>query len=326
MSSSRQLTVRAVRGMYVSILFENRKEKKAGPMNFSVQELKSLKPENRFFIGIDSDGCVFDTMELKHKECFCPNFILHYGLQPVSKYARETWEFVNLYSKSRGSNRFLALLLALRYLSERTEVKTRMITVPIPDCLAEWTRRETKLGNITLEGELKKDPHPELVQAFRWSTEVNRTIAGMVQQVPPFPGVRDCLEQMVSRSDTAVVSQTPYEAIKREWDEHGLSGYVRGICGQELGTKAEHLAYLTRGKYESGKVLMIGDAPGDLQAARENGVLFYPVIPGNEEESWRRLREEGLGRFFTGSYAGSYEESLIREFDRKLPEKPPWNL
>ena len=27
------------------------------------------------FIGVDSDGCVFDTMEVKHKECFIPNII-----------------------------------------------------------------------------------------------------------------------------------------------------------------------------------------------------------------------------------------------------------
>ncbi|MFP4383404.1 MAG: HAD family hydrolase [Spirochaetia bacterium] len=293
-------------------------------MNLTIQELKSLKPEKRFFIGIDSDGCVFDTMELKHKECFCPNFILHYGLQPVSKYARETWEFVNLYSKSRGTNRFPALLMALKHLEERGEVKRRDVQIPYPEHLAEWTGSESKLGNITLEQELRNNPDPELEQAFRWSTEVNSAIARMVKQVPPFPGVRDCLEKMQIQADTAVVSQTPYEAIKREWDEHGLSGHVRAICGQEAGTKAEHLKYLAREKYKPETVLMIGDAPGDLKAARANGALFYPVIPGNEEESWRRLREEGLAKFFSGSYGGSYEESLIREFDRKLPDKPAW--
>ena len=45
-------------------------------------------------------------MELKHKECFIPNTINYWGLQGVSKYAREAAEFVNLYSKSRGVNRF----------------------------------------------------------------------------------------------------------------------------------------------------------------------------------------------------------------------------
>jgi hypothetical protein len=38
------------------------------------EQLIALKPEKEFFIGIDSDGCAFDTMEIKQKECFevCP--------------------------------------------------------------------------------------------------------------------------------------------------------------------------------------------------------------------------------------------------------------
>ena len=70
----------------------------------------SITPRHEFLIGIDSDGCVFDSMELKHKECFIPQFINHYELQGVSKYAREAAEFVNLYSKSRGVNRFPGLV------------------------------------------------------------------------------------------------------------------------------------------------------------------------------------------------------------------------
>ena len=89
------------------------------------QQLIDLLPTKEFFIGIDSDGCVFDTMEIKHKECFCPNYIKYFGLQPVSKYAREVWEFVNLYSKTRGCNRFIALQKALRFLNEREEVQRR---------------------------------------------------------------------------------------------------------------------------------------------------------------------------------------------------------
>jgi hypothetical protein len=32
----------------------------------------SFTPQHEFLVGIDSDGCVFDSMELKHKECFIP--------------------------------------------------------------------------------------------------------------------------------------------------------------------------------------------------------------------------------------------------------------
>ena len=72
--------------------------------------LKELKPKHAFFVGVDSDGCAFDTMEIKHKECFTPLIIKHWDLQAVSKYAREASEFVNLYSQWRGVNRWPALL------------------------------------------------------------------------------------------------------------------------------------------------------------------------------------------------------------------------
>src|SRR3989475_2136671 len=96
----------------------------------SPEKLLAFKPRHEFFVGIDSDGCVFDSMEIKHKECFIPNFVRHMGLQPVSKYVREACEFVNLYSKWRGANRFPAYLKALDFLEERPEVKARGATIP----------------------------------------------------------------------------------------------------------------------------------------------------------------------------------------------------
>ena len=63
---------------------------------------------------------------------------------------------------------------------------------------------------------------------------------------------------------------------------------------------------------------MIGDAPGDLEAARSIDALFYPIIPGGEAASWQRLREEGLARFCAGTWRGEYEEKLIQEFMRSL--------
>ncbi len=87
--------------------------------------LAEMQPEHAFFVGIDSDGCVFDTMEIKHKECFIPNTIQYWDLQAVSKYAREAAEFVNLYSKWRGVNRWPALTMTFDLLRERPEVQRR---------------------------------------------------------------------------------------------------------------------------------------------------------------------------------------------------------
>jgi len=285
--------------------------------------LVRFQPTKDFFIGIDSDGCVFDSMEIKHKECFTPMFIKHFHLQAVSKYARETWDFVNLYSKTRGANRFPALARALNLLRERPEVKARNVAVPDTKALDEWLARETKLGNATLAAEVKGG-NQGLAQIKVWSDAVNASIEDIVHGVPPFPLVRESLQKLTQHADAMVISQTPTPALEREWAEHGIEKFVQLIAGQELGTKTEHLKYTAAGRYKPSHILMVGDAPGDYKAAKANGALFFPIDPGCEELSWKRFESEALDRFFAGNYAGDYEAKLIREFDARLPERPVW--
>jgi len=287
------------------------------------QVLRDLQPQKRFFIGIDSDGCVFDSMEIKHKECFTPMFIKHFHLQAVSKYARETWDFVNLYSKTRGANRFPALSRALNLLRVRPQVIARQVHVPETNPIDEWIARETKLGNATLTAEVKNG-NQALAQTKAWSDAVNRAVEDIVHGVPPFPLFRESLLKMNEQADSMVVSQTPTEALEREWAEHGIASHVRIIAGQELGTKTEHLKFAAAGKYPADKILMIGDAPGDYKAAKGNKALFYPIVPGSEEASWQRFHDEALDRFFKGTYAGDYEAELFKAFDASLPENPSW--
>ncbi len=288
------------------------------------QILIDLKPSKEFFVGIDSDGCVFDTMEIKHKECFCPQFIKHFGLQRISKYARESWEFVNLYSRTRGTNRFKALTRSIDLLKNRKEVKARNCTLLDLNIIKEWIKKESRLGNPALELFALQVNEPIVNKTLAWSKEVNKDIEEMVFAVPPFPYVISSLEKLKTEADIIVVSQTPHEALEREWHEHSLNGFVKLIAGQELGTKTEHLKYSIQGKYSHDKVLMIGDAPGDFDAAASNGVLFYPINPGHEDESWERFYKEALNKFFNGTFKGSYENKLLKEFERYLPENPIW--
>ena len=114
------------------------------------QALKDLKPKHDFFVGIDSDGCAFDTMEIKHKECFIPNIIKHWKLQAVSKYAREAAEFVNLYSRWRGINRFPALVMVFDLLRERAEVRKRGVDIPEAKEIRAFIDSGVPLGNPSL--------------------------------------------------------------------------------------------------------------------------------------------------------------------------------
>jgi phosphoglycolate phosphatase-like HAD superfamily hydrolase len=291
----------------------------------AARRLAGLEPRHDFFIGIDSDGCAFDTMEIKHKECFTPNIIRHWELQAVSRYAREAAEFVNLHSKWRGINRWPALVMVFDLLRERTEVQARAVRPPEALRIREFIANDAyPKSNDGLKAYMHAYPDPELDRAWAWTTGVNATVADMVHGVPPFPFLRQSLEFLADKADMIVVSATPVEALTREWEEHDIARYVRAIAGQEQGKKALHLQLAAGGKYPPDHVLMIGDAPGDTAAARANNALFYPINPGQEEASWQRFYEEAMHRFLAGQYAGEYEAALIADFEKLLPEVPPW--
>jgi phosphoglycolate phosphatase-like HAD superfamily hydrolase len=286
--------------------------------------LREFVKSRDFFIGIDSDGCAFDSMEVKHKECFIPNIIRYYELAAISKYVRETAEFVNLYSKYRGINRFPGLVLTIDLLSERAEVLRRRPRIPAMVGLRGWLERETRLANTALKAEVQATGDPDLATALEWSEAVNRSIGEIVKDVPPFPFVRESLESMQGQADVMVVSATPGEALVREWEEHDLRPFVSLIAGQEMGSKQEHLALAAASRYEPERILMVGDAPGDWKAAQANGALFYPIDPGSEDASWQRFFEEALPRFFAGTYAGDYMQVQLDRFEKLLPERPTW--
>jgi phosphoglycolate phosphatase-like HAD superfamily hydrolase len=295
------------------------------PVPEAAKPLVEMQPKFSFFVGIDSDGCAFDTMEIKHKECFCPNIIKHWGLQGVSKYAREAAEFTNLYSAWRGVNRWPALIKVFDLLRERPEVQRRQVAIPEAPRIRDFiAAADYPKSNDGMQAYMAAHPDPELDKALTWSLAVNATIADMVHGIPPFPYVRESLEFLLDKADMIVVSQTPDEALYREWQEHKIDKYVRIIAGQEKGTKTQHIAFAAGGKYRPDHMLMIGDAPGDMKAARGNDALFYPVNPGHEEESWQRFYEEAVHKFLNLEYAGKYEASLIAEFEKFMPEIPPW--
>jgi phosphoglycolate phosphatase-like HAD superfamily hydrolase len=259
-------------------------------VNKAQEFLKNAKPQREFFIGIDSDGCAFDSMEIKHKECFIPPFIKYFDLQPISKFARETAEFTNLYSKTRGSNRFLAYLLALELLEKRQDVQDRNFKVIGIDSLKKFINSGNSIDNPGLQKYIDANPQDaNLKKIMEWSLAVNRTVKDLVHNVPPFVLLPKSLAKAKPLADLLVVSSTPEEALHHEWEAAGIKQFVSIIAGQETGTKKEVLQLATAGKYKENHVLMIGDAPGDYAAAKANNALFFPINPGYEDQSWEQF-------------------------------------
>jgi len=292
--------------------------------HYTLDALKALTPQHDTFLGVDSDGCVFDTMEIKQKHCFHGLIAEHWGLKSIEPLLRETAEFVNLYSAWRGQNRFIALRKTFDLLRERPEAHVPGVTLPLMSDMAAFIDSGATLGNADLEREAKRTGSAELAHLYDWSLKINEEIAAKVKRIPPFPWALKSLQLVQDTSDVVCVSQTPVEALIREWKENNLLPYARFIAGQEIGTKAEHLEIATTGKYAPDRVLMIGDAPGDYKAAQANGVLFYPVNPSEEDASWQRFHDEAYQRFLDGTYAGDYAEELRLDFFARLPETPPW--
>lgn len=291
----------------------------------AAQVLVDFGPTKNFFVGIDSDGCAMDAMDIKHLECFTPNTIKHWGLQPVSTLARQTALFVNLHSITRGLNRWVALKQVLDVLRDRSEVAERGFAVPEARELQEFLDAPGyPLSDKGIAAYATDHPSDVIAQAIGWGDGVNATIAEMVHGCGPFPGVREAFEAMQADVDCMTVSATPLEALTREWAEHGLARYMKVIAGQEMGSKADHVEYAAKGKYDDDKIMLIGDAPGDRDAAAKEGVLYYPIIPGAENESWRRFTAEALPKFLSGTFAGAYQAQLIDEFNSHLPAEVPW--
>ena len=292
--------------------------------HYTLDDLKNLPKIQDSFVGIDSDGCVFDTMSVKQKLHFHPLIIKFWGLETCEKELRACAEFVNLYCKFRGINRFPALLRVFELFADYPGVKASRVALPKIDALRAYVNSGLPLGNPSLTTEAERTQDPELIRLLKWSLAINVEIDENMKPVPPYAWAKQALELIRTQSDAIVVSQTPEAALVKEWNLHKIHSYVSLIAGQELGTKAEHITIATHGKYAADKILMIGDAQGDQAAAKKTRVLFYPINPGFEEQSWERFCKEAYAKFLDGTFAGAYEQKLADEFNGLLPEIPPW--
>lgn len=286
--------------------------------------LVEFVPTTAYFVGIDSDGCAIDAMDIKHLECFTPTYIRFWDLQPVSTLARETALFVNLRSITRGLNRWLALRQVLDLLRDRAEVAERGVVIPPYAELTDFIDSGYPLSDAGIAAFAAAHPSATIERAVRWGDGVNAAIADMVHGCGPFPGVLEAVRAMDGVVDQMTVSATPLQALEREWVEHGLAPYMKVVAGQEMGTKAEQVGYAAAGKYAPDRILLIGDAPADRDSAAAAGCLFYPIEPGDERRSWERYREEALPRFLDGTYAGAYQQELVARFEARLPADLPW--
>lgn len=292
---------------------------------FTKDDLINFLPTFGTFVGIDSDGCVFDTMEAKQKDHFHPAIIKNWGLEKIETEVRAAAEFTYLYSSYRGLNRFLGLCKTFELLQDWPQAKDHA-ALPDPTDLHVYCDSGLPLSNATIQAEAERTGSQLLAEVYRWSVDLNEDIDQNMADPPPFQGVEKALQRIQNHSDAIVISQTQAVALLKDWYRDDLAKYVSVIAGPELGSKVDHFTMAAVDHYPANRILMMGDAPGDMAAAHAIGCNFFPINPGHEVESWVRFMDEGYSAFLDGGFAENYQKQLIKEFKALLPGTPPWKI
>lgn len=275
--------------------------------------LSTFHKTKEFLVCVDSDGCAMDTMDIKHITCFGPCMVTEWGLQAWQEPILARWNEINLYSLTRGINRFKGLALAL------AEIHTRYTPISGIDTLTQWAEHSPELSNDALARVIAQGGDPIFQKALCWSRAVNERIHALPEEeIKPYAGVREALAFAHQRADIAIVSSANREAVLAEWERHGLLEHTDVVLTQNDGSKAHCIHALLRHGYDPVRVLMCGDAPGDLQAAQKNGVLYYPILVRREAESWQEFMTEGFERLLSGTYAGTYQQEKETQFIQNL--------
>ena len=277
---------------------------------------ESFVKKHEYLVCVDSDGCVMDTMNCKHFHCFGPCMVTEWGLEEWKDEILDRWNVINLFSMTRGINRFKGLAMALG------EIDQKYKPIPGVKALQHWADTAPALSN---DGVIKAaaeatDAEAKAIfeKALSWSKAVNAAIVQLPEELKvPYEGAKEGLAAAHEFADVAMVSSANRDAVEEEWSKFGLLEHTDIVLAQDIGSKAACIAEMMKFGYDPDKVVMIGDAPGDSDAAKKNGVHYYPILVGHEKESWDEAILVAFAKLREGAYA-EYGAKKQEEFLRNL--------
>ena len=272
----------------------------------------SFVKKHEYLICVDSDGCVMDTMNCKHFHCFGPCMVTEWGLEEWKDEILKRWNEINLFYMTRGINRFKGLAIALSEIHEKYKPITGIAY------LQRWADTAPALSNDSVAAAAANaecdDAKTVLEKALSWSKAVNASIVALPEELKiPYAGAKEGLAAAHTFADVAMVSSANRDAVEEEWGKFGLLEHTDIVLAQDIGSKAACIAQMLKFGYDRKKVLMIGDAPGDCDAAEKNNVWYYPILVNHEKSSWDEAISTAFSKLQSGEYA-EYEVQTKKEF------------
>lgn len=274
---------------------------------------KDYKKKKEFLICVDSDGCAMDTMDIKHIRCFGPCMVEEWELKEWAAPILSRWNDINLYTMTRGINRFKGLVTALKEINEQYKKIEGLKE------LEAWVKESKELSNDALKLAAENTGGICLKKALSWSEQVNEDIKKIPKSMKtPFKGAGGGLQYAHDFADIAVVSSANRQAVEEEWQLYSMLCHTDIVLTQDVGSKAFCIGELLKMGYDKDHVLMVGDALGDYEAAKKNGVYYYPILVKKEEESWKEFRHTAVDKFLRGTFGSGYEDEKYKEFKENL--------
>ncbi len=190
-------------------------------MAHSLHEFFRRKP---FLLCVDSDGCAMDTMNIKHFRCFGPCFADEWGLGAGRDAALTRWNEINLFSMTRGINRFLGL--------------AQILTELYPDdqnvaAFSQWANNSKELSERAVEAHAAENP--VFSKALAWSRAVNKAIGELTdERAANENGV--FFYPILVRSEEASWAQLPaFLELVKEGNAEGEEARLKAAFLRDLG-------------------------------------------------------------------------------------------
>ncbi len=274
--------------------------------------------DKHVIIIVESEGAVFDVHRRWHEAAYLPAFIGCFGGMAEPALCGEVWRYVALETCLRGEPPMVILLAALRVLNCLSPSVQRTVVVK---ALEKYAASETSTDDLfRLE-----EKNPAEMMAIDWFSMAE----GLIQdsgRVPYFFTAEEFLRNaayIAPNSRILVYSSLLEQTAMRLWQVAGLDQCFFRIAGRERGSPSNYLRAALAAGFERSSIVTVGSSAMMFKAAQLAGIRFFPIVPGQEEESWKIFAEEWFPAYLRGdgwkvdSGAERFYEIACREFSVK---------